>query len=156
LAHPRDYHARANVMWCATMALNGLIAVGVPQDWATHMIGHELTALHDLDHARTLAVVLPSLLSVRRQAKGEKLLQYGERIWNITQGTEYQRMDQTIQKTRDFFESVGVPTRLSAYGIGPETAAVVARRLRERGSPAFGERKDIGPDVVEEILTLSA
>ena len=156
LAQPRDYGARANVMWCATMALNGLIAVGVPQDWATHMIGHELTALHDLDHARTLAVVLPSLLTVRRQTKREKLLQYGERLWNIVQGNEQQRMDQAIQKTREFFESVGVPTRLSAYGIGPETAAVVARRLRERGAPAFGERKDIGPDVVEEILTLSA
>lgn len=156
LAHPRDYNARANIMWCATMALNGVIAAGVPQDWATHLIGHELTALHDLDHARTLAVVLPSLLSVKRQTKRAKLLQYGERVWQVLQGTEQERIDQAIQKTRDFFESVGVPTRLSAYGIGRETATVVARRFKARGKTDMGEGKDIGPDVVEEILLLSA
>ena len=69
LENPKDYDIRSNLMWTATLALNGLIGIGVPQDWATHMIGHELTAIHGLDHAQTLAVILPNLLSVCRQGR---------------------------------------------------------------------------------------
>ena len=156
LAQPRDYEARANFMWAATMALNGLIAVGVPQDWATHMIGHEITALHGLDHAQTLAIVSPSLLTVKSDTKREKLLQFAERVWGIREGTAEARIAAGIERMRRFFEQVGVPTRLSAYGVGPETAAVVAGRLQKRGWTALGERKDITPAVVERILTLAA
>ncbi|MEZ6138963.1 MAG: iron-containing alcohol dehydrogenase [Zavarzinella sp.] len=155
LAEPTNYDHRANMMWTATMALNGLIGVGVPQDWATHMIGHELTALHDIDHARTLAIVLPSLLSVKRNEKRAKLLQYGERVWNVDSGTTDERIDRTIECTRRFFESMGVPTRLGAYGLGQETAAKVAERLQARGVIELGERKDISPQVVEKILLTS-
>ena len=155
LAKPADYEARADFMWCATMALNGLIGAGVPQDWATHVIGHELTALHDLDHAQTLAVVLPGLLSVKRDAKREKLLQYGARIWNLTSGDEEARTEEAIGRTRRFFEEVGVPSRLSSYGVGPETIPLVAQRLAKRGWTALGERRDITPAVVEEILRRS-
>ena len=156
LAQPRDYEARANFMWAATMALNGLIAVGVPQDWATHMIGHEITALHGLDHAQTLAIVSPSLLTVKSDTKREKLLQFAERVRGIREGTAEARIAAGIERMRRFFEQVGVPTRLSAYGVGPETAAVVAGRLQKRGWTALGERKDITPAVVERILTLAA
>ena len=156
LAQPRDYEARANFMWAATMALNGLIAVGVPQDWATHMIGHEITALHGLDHAQTLAIVSPSMLTVKSDTKREKLLQFAERVWGIREGTAEARIAAGIERMRRFFEQVGVPTRLSAYGVGPETAAVVAGRLQKRGWTALGERKDITPAVVERILTLAA
>jgi NADP-dependent alcohol dehydrogenase len=156
LAQPQDYEARANFMWAATMALNGLIAVGVPQDWATHMIGHEITALHGLDHAQTLAIVSPSLLTVKSDTKREKLLQFAERVWGIREGTAEARIAAGIERMRRFFEQVGVPTRLSAYGVGPETAAVVAGRLQKRGWTALGEGKDITPAVVERILTLAA
>lgn len=155
LANPRDYDARANVMWCATMALNGLIGMGVPQDWATHFIAHELTALHGLDHARTLAVVLPSLLAFKRDTKREKLLQYAERVWGINSGKTEDRIAAVIARTRDFFEAVGVPTHLSAYGVGLNAIPVIVERLESRGSVALGERRDIGPTVVREILTLS-
>ncbi len=152
LASPADYDSRANIMWCATLALNTLIAAGVPEDWSTHMIGHELTALHGLDHAQTLAVVWPALMEVRRQAKREKLLQYAERVWKITAGGEDERIAAAIAHTRAFFEEVGVPTRLSAYGVGLETAAAVAERLEKRGWTALGERQDITPALVRQIL----
>ncbi len=155
VADPRDYDARANFMWCATMALNGLIAVGVPQDWSTHMIGHEITALHGLDHGQTLAIILPGLLEVKRDTKREKLLQYAERVWGIEAGEPEERITAAIARTRSFFEQVGVPTRLSAYGVGPDTIPVVAERLEKRGWVALGERGDITPAVVRRILTLS-
>jgi NADP-dependent alcohol dehydrogenase len=156
LAHPTDYSARANLVWAATWALNGAIGVGVPQDWASHMIGHELTALHNIDHARTLAVVLPNLLQVQRSAKRGKLLQYAERVWDLRDGSEEARIDAAIAKTRAFYESLGIKTRLADYGVKPDTAAEVARRLEARGLVKLGERGEITPAKVEEILRLAA
>lgn len=156
LANPTDYAARSNLVWAATCALNGWIGVGVPQDWTTHMIGHELTALHDIDHARTLAIVLPSLLQVQRVAKGGKLLQYGARVWGITEGSTDARIDAAIARTRGFYESIGIKTRLSDYGVSPETAAEVARRLAARGATKLGERGEVTPAKVEQILRLAA
>ncbi len=157
LANPTDYSARANLVLAATWALNGTIGMGVPQDWASHMIGHELTALHGIDHARTLAVVLPSLLQVRRNAKRAKLLQYAERIWDIRGGSEDARIDSAIAKTRAFYESIGIRTRLADYNvIAATTAPEVARRLEARGMVKLGERGEITPAVVEAILRLAA
>ena len=156
LANPDDYASRANVVWAATLALNGLIGAGVPQDWTTHMIGHELTALHGLDHAQTLAVVLPSTLTVKRDRKREKLLQYADRVWGLVDGTEESRIDGAIQKTRDFFESVGVRTHLSDYGVGLDVIPVISDRFEKRGFVALGEHQDITPKVVEQILALCA
>jgi NADP-dependent alcohol dehydrogenase len=156
IANPTDYDSRASVVWAATWALNGAIGAGVPQDWASHMIGHELTALHGIDHARTLAVVLPSLLNVQRAGKGAKLLQYGERVWGVREGSESARIDATIERTRGFYESLGLRTRLSDYGVAVGTAAEVARRLRDRGLLGIGERGDITPEVVERILRQAA
>jgi len=158
LANPRDYDARANLMWAATWALNGTLSAGVPGDWATHTIGHELTALHGIDHARTLAIVLPSLMRVQRAVKREKLLQYAARVWHITQGSgsDDERIDAAMEKTRAFYESIGIKTRLRDYNVPAGTAAEVARRLAARGETAIGERGDITPAKVEEILTLAA
>ncbi|WP_017653572.1 iron-containing alcohol dehydrogenase [Fortiea contorta] len=156
LANPQDYDARANVMWAATLALNGLIGAGVPQDWATHMIGHELTALHGLDHAQTLAIVLPSTLTIKRSSKWQKLLQYGDRVWGIVDGSEEERVTKAIANTRNFFESVGVRTRLSDYGVGLDTISVIIERFEQRGFVALGEHQDVNPEVVEQILTLCA
>lgn len=153
LANPRDYDARANLMWAATMALNGLIGCGVPQDWTTHMIGHEITALCGLDHGRTLAIVFPGTMQERRAAKREKLLQYAARVWGITSGPEEERIDAAIAKTRAFFESLGVPARLSAYGIGRDIIDAIERRFAERGWTQLGERQDIGPREAAAILS---
>ena len=143
LASPDDYDTRANLMWTATLALNGLIGAGVPQDWATHMIGHELTALYDIDHARTLALVLPALLDVQREQKRGKLLQYGERVWNITEGSDDERIDAAIARTRAFFEGLGLPTRLSVYQLGQEAVEAVLQQLAARGMTSLGEHRDI-------------
>jgi NADP-dependent alcohol dehydrogenase len=152
LANPHDYDARANIMWCCTMALNGLIAAGVPQDWLTHMIGHELTAAYGLDHGQTLAVVFPATMAVLRGNKGAKLAQYDERIWNIREGAAEERIGAAIALTRAFFESLGVKTRLADYGVPIEAGPAIARRFAGRGWTAMGERKDVGPRQVEEIL----
>ncbi len=154
LANRTDYDAAANFMWAATMALNGLIGAGVPQDWATHIIGHELTAFHNIDHARTLALVLPGILQVKRENKREKLLQFGERVWGIKTGTDIERIDATIKKTVKFFESVGIPTKLSAYGIGADFIKVVCDRFTSRGFKGIGERGDLTVDQIAEVLTL--
>lgn len=156
LAQPTDYDARANLVWAATCALNGVVGAGVPQDWATHTIGHELTALHGIDHARTLAIVLPALLDAQRATKGAKLLQFAERVWGLTAGDEETRISAAIAKTRDFYESIGIPTRLSAYNVSAEVATQVAQRLAARGITAAGERGDLTPDRVAEILRAAA
>jgi NADP-dependent alcohol dehydrogenase len=152
LADPQNYDNRANMMWVATLALNGLIGAGVPQDWATHMIGHEITAMHGVDHARTLAIVLPSLLNVQRADKRAKLLQYAERVWRIREGDEEQRIDQAIQRTVQFFESVDIPTRLSAYGIDTDAVDVLVAQLERHGMTALGEHKNITLAVSRRIL----
>ena len=152
LAEPPDYDHRANLMWTATLALNGLIGAGVPQDWATHMIGHELTALYGIDHARTLAIVLPSLMQSQRVAKRDKLLQYAERVWHVSGGTEDERIDAAITHTRAFFESVGIPTRLSAYGLGREAVDAVVAQLTAHGMLKLGEHRSITPEVSRAIL----
>lgn len=153
LKTPQDYAVRANIMWCATMALNGLIAVGVPQDWATHMIGHELTALYGLDHAQTLAIVLPALLNEQRGEKRAKLLHYAKRVWQIDEPNEDKAIDEAIACTRRFFESMGVPTRLSAYTSVPKDyVAPVMMQLQRHGLTALGEHKSITLEVSERIL----
>ncbi len=151
-ADPKNYEAMSNLMWCATMALNGLIACGVPGDWSVHSVGHELTALHNIDHARTLAIVLPGLWKVLREEKKEKLLQYGSRVWNITEGSEDERLQKAITRTVDFFESLDVKTKLSGYGVKEDTIEKIVSRLEKRGWLAFGDRKLITPAVVGEIL----
>ncbi len=147
-----DYDDRASLMWAATLALNGLIGAGVPQDWATHMIGHELTALHNIDHARTLAIVLPAMLNERRAQKSAKLLQYGERVWGIRSGSDDERITAAIDQTRDFFERMGIPTRLSAYGLGAEAIDVVIRQLEAHGMTQLSEQRDVTPAVSRRVL----
>ncbi|HAH22417.1 MAG TPA: NADH-dependent alcohol dehydrogenase [Prolixibacteraceae bacterium] len=151
LANRADYEAAANFMWSATMALNGLIAVGVPQDWATHMIGHELTAYHGIDHARTLAIVLPGVMNIKRELKKDKILQLGERVWGIREGSTDERIDHTILKTIDFFESVGIPTRLPDYGVNTDTIDTICSRFKKRGYK-IGEKADIGPEDIRMVL----
>jgi len=152
LAAPEDYDVRANIMWCATMALNGLIGAGVPGDWATHMIGHEITALHGLDHAQTLAIVLPSVMAVKREAKRAKLLQYAARIWGLTDGDEEMRIAAAIAKTREFFAQVGVKTYLCDYGIGADTVPALLAQLERHKLTALGERQDIDLATSQTIL----
>ncbi len=155
LANPTDYDVRANLMWTATMALNGLISTGVPVDWATHMIGHELTGLFGLDHAQTLAIVLPAVWQYKKAQKFAKLLQYAERVWDLRDGDENARVEQAIENTRAFFESIGVATRLSAYGLDEKVIPAVTAKLTEHGHVRLGEHADITPDDVSKILRLA-
>jgi len=155
LAEPEDYTVRANIMWCATMALNGLIGAGVPQDWATHMVGHELTALYGLDHAQTLAIVLPSMLRVRKNDKRAKLLQFAERIWHLTGGDEDMRIEAAIEKTQAFFEQMNVKTRLGDYELGTESIAAVLQQLQDHKMIGLGERRDVTLEVSRRVLEMS-
>lgn len=143
LANPTDYDLRANLMWAATQALHGAVGAGVPQDWATHMIGHEITALYGLDHAQTLAVVLPNLLDVRRDVKRAKLLQYADRVWGLRAGDEDARIDQAIAQTRAFFEALGVRTRLADYGVGAEAVERIVAQLEAHRMVKLGEDRAV-------------
>lgn len=152
-----DYAIRSTYMWACTLALNTLLSMGVPGDWSTHQIGHELTALHGLDHARTLAIVLPSLLREQTSSKREKLLQFGERVWGIHEGQEAERIEQTIQAVESFYRSLGIGVRFSDYDFdASNTPAEVAERLKAQGSTAIGEHQDITPEKVRRILEAAA
>ncbi|WP_445425351.1 iron-containing alcohol dehydrogenase [Alishewanella sp. HL-SH06] len=155
LSDPQNYAVRANVMWAATMALNGLIGQGVPQDWATHMIGHEITALFGLDHAQTLAIVLPALMQQQRSQKREKLLQYATRVWQLQHQDEERLIDEAISHTRYFFERMGIPTRLADYGIQAEAIEQLVSKLVQHNMLALGEHQDITPEVSRLILQLA-
>lgn len=149
---PDNYDVRANHVWASTLALNSLIGAGVPQDWATHLIGHELTAAYHLDHGITLAIVLPALLTVKKADKLDKLAQYAERVWHIDEGTKDEKADAAIAKTREFFESLGVSTHLKDYDLDETSIERIVKQLEEHGMVALGEHGDITPDVAREIL----
>jgi NADP-dependent alcohol dehydrogenase len=150
--NPTDYDARANLMWCASNALNGLIGSGVPQDWTTHMIGHELTAQFAIDHAKTLAILQPAVWQVCKEQKRDKLRQYAERVWRINKGEDDQRIDQAIEQTRTFFETLGVSTRLNAYGVTPDKIDAIVQALEAHGMTALGEKREVSLEVSRRIL----
>ena len=154
LVEPENYDVRANLMWASTLGLNGLIGAGVPQDWAAHRAGYELTVLYGLAHAQTLAVLVPAMLKVRSAGKKQKLLQYGERVWGVSSGTEASRINAAIDRTRVFFETMGLPTRLEDYGIKKVDADRVVELLAEHGLTQMGESGDVTPDTIREILAL--
>lgn len=149
--NPKDYDLMADYMLAATMALNDFIRMGVTEDWSTHQIGHELTALHGITHGHSLAIVMPATLRVLKDQKHAKLLQYGERIFGITEGSEEERVDKAIEKTEAFYRSLGLTTRLSEENIGMETINLIADRFNDRGA-AYGENHNVTGDVAKEIL----
>src|ERR1035437_1624681 len=155
LQEPENYAVRANLMWTATLALNSLIGAGVPQDWATHMLGHELTALHGLDHAQTLAVLLPAMLQVCRYEKREKLLQYADRVWGLREGDAEERIGLAIERTRQFFESLQVPTHLSDYGIGADAIPALVAQLQRHGLTALGEHQTLDIKRSQQVYELA-
>lgn len=155
--NPTNYKLASNFMWCCTMALNGLIQKGVPSDWATHMIGHELTALYEIDHARTLAIIGPNVYRTMFETKKEKLAQYATRVWNATEGTLEDKATVGIEKTVAFLKQMGMPTTISECVEEPlDTPTIVVERFKERGWLAMGEKQNITPDLVKKIVEMSA
>ncbi|MCH2088362.1 MULTISPECIES: iron-containing alcohol dehydrogenase [unclassified Pseudoalteromonas] len=155
LSEPQNYDVRANVMWSATMALNGLIGQGVPQDWSTHMIGHELTALYNLDHAQTLAIVLPALMHVQKEQKSIKIQQLGERVFGFNYSDEAEQIDKTIKAVQDFFEAMAVKTRLADYDLDEQAIDAVVKNLEKNELTTLGEHGDIDLAKVKQILALA-
>jgi NADP-dependent alcohol dehydrogenase len=154
--NPSDYKLASNFVWCATMALNGLIQKGVPSDWATHMIGHELTALYEIDHARTLAIIGPNLYRVMFDTKKEKLAQYGQRVWKIQGNSTEEIAEKSIEKTVAFFHEMGMKTKLSENTENYEkTADFIVKRFEERGWKTLGEKQNISLDKVRTIVKMS-
>lgn len=154
LENRNDYDANANLMWAACMALNGLLTAGVYTDWSTHMIGHEITALYGIDHARTLAIVLPGVLTVMKEDKREKLLDYASNVWNIPIDNEDKAISDAIFKTEEFFISLGIGVKLSDYNIPDSAIETICEKLKKKNYTKLGEKKNINPDVVREILFL--
>lgn len=152
LKEPDNYEVRANIMWAASLALNGLIGRGVPQDWSCHAIGHQLTALYGLDHAQSLAVVLPSLLREMADAKQDKLCQLARRVWGNAREDRALQVEEAILRIDNFFRQMGVATRLTDYGLHEGCIAAVCSNLKRFGLTALGEHKDIDPERVARIL----
>ena len=150
-----DYDAAANFMWCCTMALNGMISKGMPTDWAIHSIGHELTALFGIDHARTLAIIAPSHYRFNVENKKEKLCQYAERVWKISEQNWDEKAEIGIVKMEEFFHSLDIPTRLSDYVEDYQGTAEIIKNHFENRNWILGERKNIGPNEVVEIVKMS-
>ncbi len=150
--HPENYDARANLVWCATMGLNGLIGAGVPQDWATHMIGHEITALHGVDHGKTLAVIMPSLWEIMFEDKKTKLAQMAERVWHIVDGTTEEKARIAIDNTRRFFKSLDIKTNLSDYNISEKDFQPILDGLKAKGLVKLSETGKITLEVSRKIL----
>lgn len=152
LADQTNYDACANLMWAATMALNGIIASGVPGDWTTHQLGHEITALHGVDHAQTLAIVLPGVMKIMQESKKDKIIQYANRVWGINANSDKEIIDAAINKTIGFFEKMGLKTRLRDYNIPVTTVDVIVDRMEQRGDINIGENKLIGTEEMKKIL----
>ncbi|MBP1672376.1 MAG: yqhD [Bacteroidetes bacterium] len=150
-ADPHNYDLMSQFMLCATMALNGFTAMGVTQDWATHMIGHEITALHGLTHGHTLAIILPGTMSIMKNQKWDKILQLGERVFKILNGDEALRVEQTIIETEQFFRSLGLETKLHEVGIGEETILKIKNRFLKEET-VLGEAQNIDGNITEQIL----
>ena len=150
-ADKTNYEPMAELMVCATKALNGFVAMGTTEDWATHMIGHEITALHGTTHGQTLAVVILGTMKVLREQKKEKILQLGSRVFNITEGTEIDRIDKTIDACQQFFASIGLATKLHELNIGEKTIAAIRERFLQRNA-CFGECENIDGVLAGEIL----
>lgn len=154
--NPNDYKLASNFVWSATMALNGLIQKGVPTDWATHMIGHELTALYEIDHARTLAIIAPNLYKVMFDNKKDKLAQYGTRVWNLSGDTTEEIAEKAIEKTIEFLHTMGMKTKLSENTTNSENVAnIIISRFEERGWKALGEKQLVTLEKVKEIIEMS-
>ena len=155
-ANPNDMETRKNIMWTATMALNGLIGTGVPQDWTTHMIGHELTSLHGIDHARTLTIVLPGVMRELKDSKKDKLLQYAKNVWHITEGSsnlsDEDKIEQAIVNTENFFRELGLPVRLSDADLDAAAIAPILSQLEEHNMVKLGEHRSNDLAVSERIL----
>jgi len=156
LADNTNYKAASNFMWCCTMALNGLIQKGVPNDWAIHAMGHELTALYGIDHARTLAILTKSHYTYNFEVKKEKLAQYAERVWNVTEGTLEDKAKAGIDKTEAFFHAIAIDTKLSDYTDDFKgTAQTISDSFIKRGWNGIGEHGTLTPKDVAKIVEMS-
>ena len=150
LADPNDYDARANIMWCAVNALNDILNAGIENDWASHMIGHEITAFHGIDHGQTLAVIWPNLADFKRNNKHGKLLKFARNVWKISDTDENTAIDSVLQKTKEFFKSIGMATTFGELGIDDKNFEEISSRLASRGP--LGENGDIGKNEIQAIL----
>ncbi len=156
IENPSDYNLASNLMWSATMALNGLIGKGVPNDWGTHMIGHELTALFNIDHGQTLAIVGPNLYKKLIDTKKEKLAQFGRRVFSLKGNDDLEVAHKAIEKMQEFYTSLGMKTKISDFtdnaNIAPQ---IVHDRFVERKWFKLGEKGLITPEVAKEIVEMS-
>ena len=156
LNNPKDYDVRANIMWCATMALNTLIGRGVKHDWSTHMIGHELTVVYGLDHAQTLAIILPSIMKYKMNEKADKIIQYAERVLKVDSSLpDNKKILYAIERTKTFFQKMGNKTCLSDYNVDINKISDVIQQLEKNGMIALGENENITIADSKKIIKMS-
>ena len=152
LKNNEDYDAKANICWCATCGLNYWLALGTIQDWSTHRIGHELTAFYGLAHGQSLAIILPRLWQERKKEKAVKLAKLAREVFDCRESDDLKASDCAIKKTEEFFNSLGMPTKLSDYKIDPLEVAQRVKERFEKRSTLLGENLKITPQIVYNVL----
>ena len=153
MKEPDNYEVAANFMWCCNMALNGIIQKGVPTDWSIHAIGHEITAAYGIDHARTLAIVLPSMYRYKIENKEAKLAQYGRRVLGL-EGEDRTVAEAAIDGTEEFFRSLGIGTTLGDYEVEDPSSfpSKCVEAMEAQRTIILGEKRDIRAEDVRSIL----
>ena len=155
LKEPENYEARSNIMLSASMAMNGFLRAGVPMDWASHMISHEITSLTGMAHARALAIVIPTYLNYCKENKREKLFQYGRRVWNLDSDNADYMIEMALKRTKEFFESLGFATNLKAYNIGAKEVDKIVKQLISHQMIKLGELRNITPESVRKMMLIN-
>jgi NADP-dependent alcohol dehydrogenase len=150
---PSD-EARENVMFAANQALNGFLGAGLPQDWSTHMIGHAITAIYDIDHARTLSTIMPSVMRLRIGPKRAMLARLARNVFLSAEISDEKAADFAISRLEQFFARMGCPVKLREYGVAVD-ADEIADHLERASQTALGEHADIDPQTVREIIALA-
>lgn len=146
-----DYQVRANFMWTCTQALNGFMSPGVPEDWSTHSLGHEITAFNGTDHAKTLTPIILATMKVRKEEKFAKIVQYAENVWNVQDGSDEEKYQAAIKATEDFFKSVDMPVRLEEIGVSAEDVDYLVQQLENHQMTALGENKCQSLEISRQI-----
>jgi alcohol dehydrogenase YqhD (iron-dependent ADH family) len=154
--NPEDYIARANLMYAATWSCSSQIITGVIPEWSSHFIEHEVTAINDLNHGLGMAIIMPAWMKYVIDDLPERFAQYGERVWGISREgkTDKEVGLEAIEKTQEFWHSLGIPRTFKEAGMDTSILPEVAKKAVRFGT--MGTVKQLEEKDVLEILTLAS
>lgn len=155
IANPKDYDARANIMWSGTLAHNGVCSGGREEDWSTHALEHELSAVYDVTHGAGLAVMFPAWMTYAMKENPGKLAQFARRVFDIEENDDSKAAALGIDALKRFLTSIGMPVSMKELGIGNPDVRLLAEKVTENKGDVFGGYIKIDRDVAEKIYDLA-